>query len=185
MTQLKLESIGRRRVRADSDAASGVVSLVGFSVCCLLLLAACNITPLDSAPPPGFDLTGKWLLEGDLSDVERTRESSLRSGFVTQDYPLLIARKLSIEQDVRSMGINFEGGSYRDVTWGERERGIWMVRAGWVEGDLHIYSDASDTSAVEVYRLVDNGQRLLINIEVEAGSGSQTFNRVFVRESEL
>ena len=83
------------------------------------------------------------------------------------------------------MSINFEGGSYRDVTWGERERGIWMVRAGWVEGELHIYSDASDTSAVEVYRLVDDGQRLLINIEVEAGSGSQTFNRVFVRESEL
>jgi hypothetical protein len=104
---------------------------------------------------------------------------------MTQDYPLLVAVKLSIEQDVRSMGIEFESGSYRDVTWGERKRGIWLVRAGWHEGDLHIYSKASDTSAVEVYRLTDDGQRLLINIEVEAGRGIQRFNRVFVRESEL
>jgi hypothetical protein len=161
------------------------VGPVVWSLALLLLLAACSINPLESAPPAGFDLSGNWLLEGDLSDVERSRETSLRSGFVTQDYPLLVARKLSIEQDVRSMGIEFEHGSYRDVTWGERKRGIWWVRAGWHEGDLHIYSDASDTSAVEVYRLLDDGQRLLIDIEVQAGSGTQRFNRVFVREAEL
>ena len=103
---------------------------------------------------------------------------------MAQDFPLLVAREMRIEQDARSMGIEYTSGSYRDVTWGERRRGVWEVRAGWNEGALHIYSKASDVSASEIWQLSSDGQRLDIRISVR-GNRDQEFHRVFRRSSNI
>ncbi len=110
--------------------------------------------------------------------------AGMASGFIAQDFPLLVAREMRIEQDARSMGIEYARGSYRDVSWGERRRGIWEVRAGWHEGALHIYSEASDISAAEIWQLSADGQRLDISISVK-GNRNQEFQRAFTRSSAL
>lgn len=146
-------------------------------------LAACGQVPLESSAPDRFDLSGHWLqADGQTAGGRNTR--GMPSGFMAQDFPLLVAREMRIEQDARSMGIEYARGSYRDVTWGERRRGVWEVRAGWNEGELHIYSTASDISAAEIWRLSEDGQQLDILISVR-GNRDQEFRRVFRRASRI
>lgn len=153
-----------------------------LSVAMVLLLGACGGIPLDASAPAGFDLAGHWVLDREASVAGVATSGGMRSGFMAQDYPLLMASEMRIEQDARSMGIEYARGNYRDVTWGERRRGVWQVRAGWHEGDLHIFSEASDTSAEEVWQLSENGERLDINIDVR-GERKIEFRRVFRRSS--
>ena len=145
----------------------------------LLGLTGCGSVPLEEQTPAGRDLSGVWTATD--ADVA-AGGSTFRSGFMVQDFPLLVARRMRIEQDARSMGIEYDRGSYRDVSWGERRRGIWEVRAGWNEGALHIYSKAPDTSAAEIWRLSPDGEQLTIEVEVRAGR-TQTFRRTFSRAS--
>ncbi|MEM8766189.1 MAG: hypothetical protein AAGE43_01995 [Pseudomonadota bacterium] len=152
-----------------------VVSLIALG------LTGCGGVPLAPTAPSGFDLSGVWVIDEETT-LGPGEGRSLRSGFMIQDFPLLAARQMRIEQDARSMGIEYERGSYRDVSWGERRRGIWEVRAGWHEGVLHIYSEAPDTSASELWSLSENGDRLEINIEVRSNR-EQSFRRVFRRRS--
>ena len=150
----------------------------------LLLLGAggCTNVPLEADAPAGFDLSGDWSLvteEGSAPGGGGGRDS----GFLAQDFPLLVAQQLRIEQDASSMGVEYGRGKYRDVTWGERRRGVWEVNAGWHEGNLHIFSEASDVSAREVYRLENDGRMLVIDIEVKMTGRTQNFSRVFQRQS--
>lgn len=149
-----------------------------------LLLSGCGSIPLDDAAPADFNLSGHWELLQSESGGSSARGAGIRSSFMGQDFPLLVATEMRIEQDARSMGIEYARGSYRDVSWGERSRGVWDVRAGWHDGDLHIYSEAPDISAGEVWQLSDGGQRLEINIDVR-GSRDQKFRRVFRRLARL
>ena len=146
-----------------------------------LLLTGCGQIPLEESAPEQFDLSGHWV-QADNMQAPRGRNSGRASGFMAQDFPLLVAREMRIEQDARSMGIEYARGSYRDVTWGERRRGVWEVRAGWHEGALHIYSAAADISAAEIWRLSADGQRLDIQISVK-GNRDQEFQRAFRRAS--
>ncbi len=147
----------------------------------VLLAAGCGSIPLEESSPAGFDLNGHWVLADGQRPLAGGRAGGgMGSGFVTQDFPLLAATEMHIEQDARSMGIEYARGSYRDVTWGERRRGVWDVRAGWHEGALHIYSDAPDISAAEIWRLSEDGQRLDIRISVR-GQRDREFERVFQR----
>ena len=81
------------------------------------------------------------------------------------------------------MGIRYENGAYRDVSWGERKRGLWQVSAGWLEGALVISSKASDASARESMRLSDNGQRMTVRVEVKSGGDNLSVLRTFDRVS--
>lgn len=162
----------------------------------LLVLAGCGQIPLEDSAPERFDLSGHWLQADNPRSPDGRSDpgapggrpagggapGGMASGFMAQDFPLLIAREMRIEQDDRSMGIEYARGSYRDVTWGERRRGIWKVRAGWHDGALYIYSDTTDISAAEVWQLSADGQRLDISINVK-GQRNQTFQRVFRRNS--
>ncbi len=165
-----------------------------LTLAALALLSSCGQIPLDEQAPERFDLSGHWVqadrpTEG-RSDASRSegdlqrRSGGVTSTFMAQDFPLLVAREMRIEQDARSMGIEYRSGSYRDVTWGERRRGVWQVRAGWNEGALHIYSVASDVSAAEIWRLSEDGQRLDISISVK-GNRDQEFRRAFRRASRI
>lgn len=147
----------------------------------LLLAAGCGSVPLDAAAPAQFDLNGRWVLDSKLSDSSRPRGR----GFIEQDFPLLVSREMRIEQDPGSMGIDYEGGSYRDVTWGERRRGVWEVRAGWRDGTLYIYSKAPDISAMETWQLSADGEQLSIQISVRGGAEGGEYRRVFRRSLEI
>lgn len=151
----------------------------------LLLVVACAGTPLDYTPAAGFDISGDWVLVPEISGVppapNRLRARGSMMAFVSQDFPVLRARRLHIEQNRDSMGVTFDDAEYRDVSWGMRKRGLWEVEAGWLEGNLVIVSDAKDGEARETIILSPDGQTLTIEIEVSAGSENLALSRIFDR----
>ena len=172
-------------------------SLVGLPL--VLATAACSGVPLDAQPPVRYDVGGQWVLNGDLSDPPpNTRQIMARAdrdfaegrigqpsggalAFVTQDFPVLEAKSMVIEQDSDSMGIRYDNGVYRDVSWGERKRGLWKVSAGWLEGDLVIVSRASDATGRETFRLSEGGLTLEVVVEANSDGEKLRNTRVFER----
>jgi len=146
-------------------------------------LTGCSGVPLDTRAPAGFDLSGRWRLVDAVSDPAPERRPLRRRGFslafAAADFPVLEARTLSIEQNRDSMGVNYDGDNYRDVSWGERQRGLWEVNAGWLDGVLLIRSEAPDAEATERLRL--EGDRLVVDVEVSSGGETLTRTRVFER----
>ena len=158
--------------------------LFGCAVALVLVLPGCSSAPPAVDVPPSFNLTGKWQLVPGQSDVPPTLlQLRARGGFlhlVTSDFCTLEARSLRIEQDAQSMGIACDEGTWRDVSWGERRRGLWEVRAGWLEEALVILSEAQDARANESFRLEDD-RLLTIDIELEAGGERIEITRTFMR----
>ncbi len=149
-----------------------------------LLFTACATT-LETEPPPDFDLTGTWQLVTSASDPPpSSRHLRARGGmivFVAQDFPVLRAKRLEIEQNRDSMGIRYDANDYRDVSWGSREHGLWKVQAGWHEGSLVILYHAKDGDAREVMTLGNAGQRLTVDLRVDSGGNHVTATRVYQR----
>lgn len=89
---------------------------------------------------------------------------------------------MSIEQNDDSMGIEFDRGAYRDVSWGVRERGLWTVTAGWDDaGELIVRSRASDARAIERYLLSNSGETLTVLVRIDAGEQTVDVQRVYTR----
>lgn len=164
----------------------------------LLALGGCSTKPLNTQVPSRFDLDGDWLLLADLSEApplqparrapmtpaELARRRPLGGGmaFVSHDFPGIKARRLHIEQVGDSMGIEYDGGIYRDISWGERDRGLWRVSAGWNdEGQLVIRSRASDARALETLSLTEGGDRLEMRIEIKTDDDNLNILRVYER----
>ena len=162
----------------------------------LLVVSACNA--LDPNVPRGFDLTGEWLLDRDASDaapdidairrredrdVMRGRQSdaAASAAFAVQDFPVLTAARLAIEQDDESMGIRYDGVVYRDISWGERERDLWRVHAGWDEGDLVIRSVRGRIKGRERFDLERGGTLLRVTVSIETGGQDVRSVRVYHR----
>lgn len=168
----------------------------GVAILCLLT-AACTASNLDTRVPQRFNLEGEWALIAELSDTapqQRGRVESIRPGelprrrpigglaFVAHDFPSIRARRMRIEQNRDSMGIEYDRGLYRDISWGQRERGLWQVNAGWnEEGQLIIRSRAADARAVETLSLEADGERLRLRIEIDAEDESLDLTRVYQR----
>lgn len=154
-------------------------------VCISLLVTGCSGIVLTPTAPPDFDISGDWELVEDLSDpapqTQDLRRRGLAISFVAQDFPILSANTMSVEQNSDSMGVRFDQGNYRDVSWGTRERGLWKINAGWKDGQLYIISKASDAKATETLRLESGGERLVVNIDIKADSESISVTRVFRR----
>lgn len=161
-----------------------------------LVVSACSV--MDTNVPRGFDLTGDWVLDEGASDappdidairrredrdVVRGRQSdaAASASFAVQDFPVLTATRLDIEQDDESMGIRYDGVVYRDITWGERERDLWRVRAGWDEGDLVIRSVRGAVRGREAFALERNGRLLRVTVSIETGGEDVRSVRVFRR----
>jgi len=156
-----------------------------FIGCMLVLLAGCSGTPLEYVPNPEYNLAGNWVLVPELSDQVPDR-SFLRArggmiAFVTQDFPVLRAQRMHIEQNRDSMGVEYDGSDYRDVSWGVRQRGLWEVEAGWLEGNLVIDSQAPDGDARETFILSPDGEMLTIQIRVSSGREAVELTRIFSR----
>jgi hypothetical protein len=151
----------------------------------LIVVAGCGGVPLQSQPPNDFDLSGSWLLVPEASGSPPSdRALRARGGvlsFVAQDFAVLRAREMQIEQTAGSMGVYYDGRDYRDVSWGTRRRGLWEVNAGWHEGRLVILSDARDADARETMTLSPDGQRLRIDVEVKSRGETVAVTRVFRR----
>ena len=162
----------------------------------LFALAAC--TALDPEVPRGFDLTGDWVLEEGSSDAPpdidairrredrdvirgRQSDATASAAFAVQDFPVLTARRLEIEQDDESMGIRYDGVVYRDITWGERKRELWTVHAGWAEGDLVIRSVRGRTKGREEFVLERNGAFLRVTVSIETDGQDVRSVRVYRR----
>ena len=94
---------------------------------------------------------------------------------------VLTAIKMSIEQDSESMGVDYDGNNYRDVSWGERQRGNLKINAGWEEDNLMIRTEGSRFPVEETYILSDGGSRLTVFVELDGGSNDMVFKRVFKR----
>ncbi len=170
----------------------------------LWLLGACQGENLAVDVPRGFDISGVWVLDAAASDLtpdfkrglggERTGRTrsprdlqraafrgALGSGlaFVVHDFQVLSAERLEIEQNRDSMGVRHVPGVYRDVSWGERQRGLWEVNAGWGEGALVIVSKAPDMRVRETLTLA--GDVLRVGVIVKADDETRELVRVFRR----
>ena len=94
---------------------------------------------------------------------------------------MLDATEMRIEQDSTSMGIRYGEDTYRDVSWGERERDFWSVRAGWQDGSLVIRSTRGGTKGTEILVLEEAGKRLRITVRVQTEGEDVRAVRVFDR----
>ena len=112
----------------------------------------------------------------DLSDIGRGSDLD----FVSHDFQVLRADKMTIEQNRDSMGIRYTPGVYRDISWGERQRGLWEVYAGWDEQDLVVVSKTRNLRVEE--RFLDvSPTKLIVNVNIKTKEDRFTFRRVFNR----
>jgi hypothetical protein len=173
----------------DLVALRGLVSFVS-----VLALAACS--SVQPTRPVGFDLTGRWRLDPTKSDVAPAsdREVDLEQAvgrprappFRPTDFPLLIAEELVIEQDQQSMGIEYTGLTYRDVSFGERQWSGWKITAGWNElGELEVRMKRGPVRYHESYALAPDGNQLVIRAVVDTQRGERAIARVFERVPDL
>ena len=166
-----------------------------FGVC---MLVGCAGVELATVNPSGINLSGTYLVDfsasDPLPDLQPGSRSSSRKpvspgreamrmlngsglAFIAQDFHVIKADKISIEQNRDSMGIRYEPGVYRDVSWGEKQRGLWAVYAGWQDETLVIISTAKDLRVEE--RLRREGQQLVVDILMEADGEKATLTRIF------
>ena len=151
----------------------------------VFLIAGCAEVALESQPPDRFDLAGTWTLVEDQSETppapRRLGARGTMLPLITQDFPVLRAEQLRIEQSADSIGIYYDGRDYRDVSWGVRQRGLWEVRAGWNEGRLLIISNAPDADAQETLSLSPDGRTLRVDVDVESRGSDISLTRVYRR----
>ena len=200
-----LRGVLRQRSPGDKLCAGtrkgNLVYLSRLTTALLALVWLAGCTSLSEVPPPGLDLSGEWVVDEAASDpppdvdairrredrrVARGRQTdpTASGAFVAQDFPVLAATRLVIEQDRESMGVYYFRGddsNYLDFTWGERERDFWQVRTGWQEGDLVILSERGGVEGTERFSLEQAGQRLRVRVAVDTGGEKVRSERVFDR----
>ena len=169
----------------------------------ILALSACSSGPtLSTLNPPGLDFSGTWLIDfsesGSVADLGNPRRPSAPTDrrmtrgdahriargsdleFISGDFHVLKADKLDIELSKDSMGIRYYPGVYRDISWGERQRGLWEVNAGWEEQNLVIISEAGRLRVVET--MTRSGpNELTVHVTVRIDGGERELTRVFNR----
>ena len=169
---------------------------LGFAVCCL----GCSGLELAERTPVGIDFSGIWKLnpgssEGldqmlslDLKDVPsriRTEEIVRTTQtdpfvFISHDFHILDAKKIYAELGVDSAGLRYEPGVYRDISFGEKKRGLWSIYAGWEGNEMVILSKASGLSVLERFALIDRN-RLRIAVKIIAEKEERTIVKLFDR----
>ena len=162
-----------------------------------MAVTGCQYQHVD--PPSSFNLSGTWVLNEIESDAPpdpdeirrredidvlrgRQRDAQASSAFVVHDFPVVGATRMVIEQDDYSMGVEYDGGTYRDVTWGERERNYWTIRAGWRKDALLIESRRDPIRGTETMRLEEGGRQLRVEVFVKTGGQDVRAERVFERQ---
>ena len=120
-----------------------------------LCLTSCSALDLDQRKPEEIDFSGHWVLNLLLSEgatenstsskivraADQIRTEGMASAdlldpfaFVSHDFHIVDALSLTVELDPVSAGLSYQPGTYRDVSFGERRRGLWDIYSGW-DGD--------------------------------------------------
>ena len=168
----------------------------------LLCFVGCSAFDLDQRKPEKVDFSGHWVLnlplsEGviesprsrnDVFDSDQIKTEGMASAdlldpfvFVSHDFHIINAESLTIELDAVSAGLDYQPGTYRDVTFGERRRGLWDIQAGWDGDDLVILSRTDKLQVKERMSLV-SPNRLHIIVGIEAEKKNRDFVKVFDRK---
>ena len=161
----------------------------------------CSSNYLAPSSETNVDLRGYWEIERVSSDDVRKlmekesdnadRSTNLRNeiqrllrgsgiALVRQEFGVLSADSMSIEADQFSFGFDYEPGTYRDVSLGRRDRGIWKVYSGWDSDVFTIDSTSSEIRVVERYLMEANG-KLIVDFRVRADGNNIELKRVFKR----
>ena len=164
--------------------------------------AACSSNYLAPRSETNVDLRGYWEIERVSSDdvrklVEKESDDADRStnlrkeiqrllkgsgiALVRQEFGVLSADTMLIEADQFSFGFDYGPGTYRDVSLGRRDRGIWKVYSGWDSDVFTIDSTSSDIRVVERY-LVEANVKLIVDFSVRADGNNVELKRVFKRQ---
>ena len=168
----------------------------------LLCFVGCSVLDLDQRKPEKVDFSGHWVLNlplskgvienprsrNDVFDSDQIKTEGMATGdlldpfvFVSHDFHVINAQSLTIELDPISAGLDYQPGTYRDVTFGERRRGLWDIYAGWDGDDLVILSRANKLQVMERISLV-SPNRLRIIVGIEAEKKNRDFVKVFDRK---
>ena len=166
--------------------------------------AGCSSNYLTVGSNTKVDLRGYWEIDraasddvGKLTEKESDnadRGTNLRreiqrllrgSGIalVRQEFGVLSADSMSIEADQFSFGFDYEPGTYRDVSLGRKEKGIWKVYSGWDSDVFTVESTSSDIRVVERY-LMEADEKLIDDFMVRADGKNFELRRVFKRHSQ-
>ena len=164
-----------------------------------LCLTSCSTLDLNAKKPENIDFSGSWELNAFLSGehLEKSRSQSPRQNsdlirtedikrtdlsdpfvFVSHDFHIVDAQLLTIELDTLSVGLHYQPGTYRDVTFGQRRRGLWDIQAGWDDMELVILSRANNLKVIERITLV-SPKRLRVTVNIEAEKKNRYFVKVF------
>ncbi len=177
------------------------------AVVLLGLLAGCS--SLAETAPANIDFSGTWELDlqrsdapvdasdqhsGDADAAPRIVTTQTRGALATESnpnaylagpaprLPMLTATQMIIEQDPTSMGIEYPKQPYRDVKWGRREQGLFIIEAGWDEGHLVVETRSAPLRVKETYSLSDGGATLILQVDLQGrGVDSAHIVRVFRR----
>ena len=167
--------------------------------------AACSSNYLGPGSETNVDLRGYWEIERVSSDDvqkllqketdDADRSTNLRKeiqrllkgsgiALVRQEFGVLSADTMLIEADQFSFGFDYEPGTYRDVSLGRRDRGIWKVYSGWDADVFTVDSTSSDIRVVERYSVETDG-KLIVDFMVRADGNNVELKRVFKRRSKI
>ena len=167
--------------------------------------AGCSSNYLAPSSETNVDLRGYWEIERVSSDdvrklMEKERDNTDRGknlrkeiqrllrgsgiALVRQEFGVLSADSMSIEADQFSFGFDYEPGTYRDVSLGQRDRGIWKVYSGWDSDVFTVESISSDIRVVERYSM-EADEKLIVDFTVRADGNNVELKRVFKRRSQI
>ena len=167
-----------------------------------LCFASCSALDLDQRKPEEIDFSGHWVLNALLSEgatenstspknlraADQIRTEGMASAdlldpfvFVSHDFHIIDALSLTIELDPVSAGLSYQPGTYRDVSFGERRRGLWDIYAGWDGDDLVILSQTNNLQVMERMSLV-NPKRLRVIVGIQAEKENRDLVKVFDRK---
>ena len=149
--------------------------------------------------PFGFDIGGSWILVKEQSDlapdvqkIGRNETARVLRGkivdpvgslvFAVQDFPVVVADNMNIEQDNTSMGISYGNGAYQDLVWGKRKRSGGVLRVGWSGEVLVVSSARKRIEGREEWRLDETEQLLSVKVLVKVAKDKLELVRVFRRQ---
>lgn len=173
--------------------------LLLFALVGALLGCGPPTSSLGGTTPAGVDLSGIWLLDQSRSDEPPDRKTAMQEAkaneidgkrnnalssmlFAAQDFPVISAERLVIEQDADSIGISYGEGLHRDLIWGLQTRAEWRIDAGWDSAHLVVKSLVSHTSATERYQVQSDGSELVVEVTIRSASSREHFKRTYVRQ---
>ena len=170
--------------------------LLGF----ILYFLGCSSLVLEERTPADVHLSGHWVLNSVHSETPKPRNARANGGdssrilsedimrpdiadpfvFISHDFHILEAKKISIELGLDSTGIDYTPGVYRDVTFGQRRRGLWNVYAGWEGEELVIVSKANGLNVVERFTMI-NSERIQVVVNMRVEKDERRVVRVYDR----